>query len=190
VRREPGGVVRVTGSRRVPTVVVAWRGGEFLVDADGRVMADPGPSDALSAEFLRVRGPMLGPVRDDSGRVVYGAPWPGGDVQEAIGLLAYLHEREGALLSRIAAVDLSAYESTPAGELRLVTDRGGVLVWGAPVGASAGGEVSVDRKVEQLRAVLEELREIDRAGSVIPVNLPGVYLDQTIGRAAGGASDG
>jgi len=190
VRREPGGVVRVEGPWRTPTVVVVWGGERFVVGPGGapmRLAAGAEPSGL----FVLVESPMVGPAQREvpgvGRRIAWGEAWPGGDVQEAIELLRFLSEEgRGDTLARIEAVDLSNYEATASGELRLRTDRGGVIVWGAPVGASAGGEVSAERKAENLRAVLEDARGVDGPGSVVRVNLRTVVVDETIG----GGGDG
>lgn len=185
VRREPGGVVRVSGAWRVPTVVVEWAGERYLVASDGSPMRVSDPW-RLSRDFLVVEDPRRGPERDESSGVVYGAAWPGGDVQQAIALLRYLSgEGRTDLLARMEAVELAHFGATTAGELRLRTDRGGVIVWGAPVGVTVGSEVDAGEKVRQLRAVLTRHGDLETSGKVIRINLPDVFIDERIGSGVG-----
>ncbi len=196
VRRLPEQRLEVSGPWRTPKALVQREGLLYLVDGEGRLMFMPerwSPSPVL----LRVYGPELGPPRDRDGRVAWGQPWPGGSVQHAVRLAEYLAHadqeseptgRGPRVLDRIVGVDVSAWSDTPEGLLRLRTDRGGLVVWGAPIGEEPGHEVPVRLKLDQLREALAMSSRWDDAGRKISVNRRSLYLDDPIG--ADGASGG
>ncbi|MEM1166347.1 MAG: hypothetical protein AAGI30_08670 [Planctomycetota bacterium] len=169
IRRVAGNRVLVSGvvARREAAVLVQSRAhgrGEHVIDRFGvplELPADVSPPP----ELFRVFNPTMMPKTITMGgrsRIDRREAWRGADVEAALDLLAFIDQEAGY---SIQGVDLSAYSSR--GELRLITDRGGALVWGGPVGSAHAGEVSDERKLAHLRLVLAEGDRLDRPGELI-----------------------
>ena len=181
VRRETGGVVEIDGRWRTPAAVVSRDGREYLIGVDTAVMRMPPDADAPRGMF-RIISPLADAPRDpESGRVMYGHPWHFDDVRHAIELLEMVARMPQA--DSIVGVDLSEYPRR--GRISLVTDAGCSLVWGAPVNEPAPGEVSVERKMAHLGAILDPARRLDRGQRRIEVFTERVFIDRT---PTGGAS--
>jgi hypothetical protein len=190
VRREPAGWVTVAGEWRAPKAIVERRGELYLVDADGRVLFMP-PSWLPSDRLVRVLNPAQAAPRDANGEIAWGSAWPGGGVHAAIELATYLRSRDvdaretgqPMVFDRLIGVDLSRWSSTAAGHLLLRTDRGGVVVWGAPLGEPAGHEAPAEVKLRQLRQALalDTRDRWDAIGGQISVNQPVMFIDRPIG---------
>lgn len=194
IRRLPGGTIRVSGTWRVPSAVVEYNGDSYLVGADGSPMRLPLDAE-IGSHWYRVIGPSLAPrtrtlERQGIGKIdviAWGEEWPGGDVQDGIALLRLLDASselggvttaEGRLVDRIVAVDLSRYMRTASSELRLRTDLGGTIVWGAPIAQDAPGEVSVGVKIGHIAALLSRGERVDRPGVLLPVTGRVVTIDR------------
>ncbi len=203
LERSPRGTIDIRGTWRQPAVVVRTSGREVLVGYDGAPMMLP-DGQAPSAALIRVVDPIAAPPATTDHatgerRLAWGEPWPGGDVQEAIELLAYIKHGHrstnaqgdavshdgSAILARLDAVDLSAFDETPAGQLLLLSSKGGTIVWGAPIGEESAGEVPPQQKLANLRDILFNAEQWDQRGALIRVNLPTVFFDRSIGRNGG-----
>jgi hypothetical protein len=181
VRREPGGVVEVDGRWRTPAAVVSFEGREYLVGVDTAVMRMPPDAEAPKGMF-RIMDPLADAPRDpETGRLLYGHPWHFDDVKHAIALLEVVARLPEA--DAIVGVDLSEYPKR--GRISLVTDSGCSLVWGSPVGESSPGEVSAERKIAHLGAILDPARRLDRGQRRIEVFTERVSIDRTPGGASG-----
>ncbi|MCA9293512.1 MAG: hypothetical protein KDA20_06840 [Phycisphaerales bacterium] len=176
VRRRPGGVIQVRGAWRTPAAVVVHGSAEYLVDQDGAPLCLP-IGGKPGAKLYRIEHPWSGPPERE-GAIAYGEAWVGGDVQMAIELLKTIATKS-SVASQIRAVDLSNCLGSGSNELRLVTQRGATLVWGAPPSAPAMGEVPTARKLEHLALVLSGTVRLDRPGAPINLHLPVIEIDQS-----------
>lgn len=192
VTRRPSGVIEIDGAWRVPSAVVEHRGGTFLVDHEGvPMMTDAAwrPSDQL----IRIYDPPLTPAQRSDGSIAFGEPWRGGAVRSAIELAAYLRRagdearasNSEPAIDRIAGIDLSDYDATATGRLRLRTHNGGTIVWGAPIDEFAPGEVNTDTKLRQLRQLFASNSGWDQRGGTVSVNLQGLIIERPIGSGGG-----
>lgn len=175
VRRLPGGVIDVDGHWRTPAAVVSRDGRDYLVGVDTAVMRTP-EGAAPPAGMFRILNPLADAPRDpDTGRILYGHPWHFDDVQHAIDLLELVARLPEA--DSIVAVDLADYPRK--GQLSLITNTGCRLVWGAPLDEPAPGEVSVERKMAHLGAILDPARRLDRGQRRIEIFTERVFIDRT-----------
>ncbi len=175
IRREPGGIVRVSAQWRVPAAVVSHNGREFLVARGGEVLRLPSRTPVAKGSMPVVLAPHHAPPGDALG-IVYGQPWGGGDVQAGIALL----ERVIAMPEgkRITGVDLSLYMKT--GHLTLLTDAGSKIVWGSAVNELGPGEVTFERRKARLREILAQ--RLDHSERRIAIYPPVVLVDKTASR--------
>lgn len=176
VRRRPDGVVTVEGKWRVPVAVVRQGGREHLVARGGEILRLPPGVPVAAGSMPVIFGPYALPPTDIHGQVICGKAWPGGDVQDAIALLATLRARPG--FERITGVELYDYMKT--GHLTLVSDTGARFVWGSPIGRNAPGEAAAERRMANLRSILEERR--DAPGYRYEIYTPYVLVDTTMPR--------
>ena len=132
VERGAEGAISVVGDWRTPAVWVRHNGLDRVVDWQGRPMPYAEPSGNLTERSLPlVLGVGRGPVRSgSSGQPLWNELWAPEDIGEALSLLRLLYERE--LIAQVRAIDLSRLGRLK--EVSIVTDRGSVIVWGAPPG--------------------------------------------------------
>lgn len=174
VSRRPGGQVTISGEWRIPAAIVLKHGHTYLVAHSGELLRLPltGAFDATGM-FL-IHEPEAGPPTDQTGAIVYGAPWPYQEVQPAIELL--LAAARTPAIKRIVGVDLRRFADTE--QLTLITDSGCSIVWGSPIGQLAPGEVPVDARLERLATILSQ--RLDEGQAAIDLYLPrAVLIDRT-----------
>lgn len=172
IRRTPEACVDITAEWRVPAAVVQHKGREFLVAMGGEVLRLPPRSPVRKGSMPIITNPRLGPRTDALG-VVFGQPWPGGDVQAAIDLLRLVRRMPEA--KRITGVDLADYIET--GHLTLMTDAGARIVWGSALSELGPGEVPVDTRRARLRDILQT--RFDETQKRIEIHTPVVLVDKT-----------
>ncbi|MBL8747165.1 MAG: hypothetical protein JNK58_12525 [Phycisphaerae bacterium] len=172
VRRTPGGHIDITADWRLPAAVVQHRNREYLVAVGGEVLRLPPRTPVQKGSMPTITNPRLAP-RSDSQGIVYGAVWPGGDVEAAIDLLRNL--RQIPEVKRLVGVDLANYIET--GHLTLVTDAGARIVWGSALSELGPGEVSVDTRRARLRDILQT--RFDQSQRTIEIHTPVVLVDKT-----------
>lgn len=185
LRREPGGIVRIAGEWRIPAAVVRRDGQDYLVARGGELLQLPRNTPLKPGSLFTVMNPFANPPSDRTGRLAYGKPWPGGDVQAAINLLADLHDIPGA--AQIAGIDLSGYMKS--GKLVIVTDRDSRIVWGSALDETAPGEVKPQVKKARLIEFVKTNGRIDAGQRRIEVYSQRPFVDETAAatEGAGGA---
>lgn len=176
VRRKPGGIIEVDADWRSPVAVVRQNGRDLLVARGGEILRLPAGVPVSPGSMPVIFGPFALPPTLESGQVEYGKAWPGGDVQDAIKLIATLRSRPG--YERIVGVELFDYMKS--GHLTLVSDSGARFIWGSPVGRAAPGEAPAERRLANLKSILDERR--DSPGFRYEIYTPYVLVDTTMSR--------
>ena len=166
VRRVNSGLVEIDARFAQPFAVIRDSSGEadHLVDPRGRLLPSAFPV-GQAKHFTAIVGAAFDrPFRP-------GEHWPGPDVTAALKVLHLIQERPWR--RQVAEIDVGAYMREAS--IRLVTDRGCVVLWGRSPGDEYGGEVSADQKLSYLNYHDEHyghidrgfLREIDITGDVV-----------------------
>ncbi len=176
VRRRPGGVIEVDGDWRTPIAVVRQGGREFLVARGGEILRLPPGVPVSPGSMPVILGPYALPPTLANGQPDFGKAWPGGDVQDAISLIVTLRSRPG--YERIVGVDLFDYMKS--GHLTLIADTGARFIWGTPIGRNAPGEAPAERRLANLKSILDERR--DAPGYRYEIYTPYVLVDTTMAR--------
>lgn len=176
VRRRPGGIIEIDADWRAPVAVVRQNARDLLVARGGEILRLPVGVPVAPGSMPVIHGPYALPPTLVSGEIEYGKPWPGGDVQDAIKLIATLRARPG--YERIVGVELFEYMKT--GHLTLVADSGARFIWGSPIGRSAPGEAPPERRLANLKSILDERR--DAPGFRYEIYTPYVLVDTTMSR--------
>lgn len=170
VRREPGGVVRVSGTWRVPAAVVRHGGVDHLVARGGELLPPAYlPGQGGRRVILGASSPP--PSRD--GRPACGRVWGAGpghtgltDVQAGVALLNLIADKPWA--DQVAGVDVAAYARQR--RLELVTARGTRVVWGGAPGEQVFGEASVETRLWRLAEINRRFGRIDAGRGSVDVS--------------------
>lgn len=175
IERLPKGMLEVRATWRSPVAVVRVGQNEHVVAPDASVLYLP-PGTRVEPGTLPVLiNPSHNAPRDDKGRVRFGSPWLGGDVQAGIALLGVIDRL--AHRDRIDAIDLAPYRKN--GFLHLITDSGGTIVWGAAPGEERAEEVDTATKLRHVDDVFTQ--GYDRRQRRIEVNTPVVLINDVVG---------
>jgi hypothetical protein len=94
-----------------------------------------------------------------------GEPWLGGEVHEALSLLALLRGHEAD--RQVAGIDVGNF--VVKRRLELVTDRGHRVWWGGPLGAMNPGEVPVREKLTRLTRLMRDHGRVDADRAVVDI---------------------
>jgi hypothetical protein len=172
VRREAGGVIRLSGRWRIPAAVVRRDGRDYLVSHKGEVL--PLSFAADESTLQAITGTQLDPVRA-GGRVVPGTIWPGADVRAGLDLLSVIASRPWS--NQVAGVDVRDFLGKK--QLALVTRAGGRVIWGGAVNEAIPGQVSVEVKLRRLDALVQQFRSIDAGHRIVEIGGPKVLVDET-----------
>jgi hypothetical protein len=169
VRRVNRELVEIDARFAHPFAVVRDPDGtaDFLVDPRGKLLPRAFPAGRaehftaiVGVGFNRPAGP--------------GQVWQGTDVAAALDILQLISRRPWR--GQVAEIDMSSYLDRDA--IRLVTDRGCVILWGRAPGEERGGEVSAEQKLSYLDYHQEHYGHIDR-GFLQEIDITG---DVVIGR--------
>ena len=160
----PGDVVQVSCDFRAPVALVHWQDAYWYVDADGVRLPD-----ALTVQQVRQ---LLPAGQTPEFRVIEGVahvpasigkPWPGGDVQAGIELIALLDGKPYA--DQIVKIDVTNYAgrvSPNDSQINLITRYGTEIRWGQPPSSKAFFvEQRVDRKLNVLAEAREQTGRVD-----------------------------
>ncbi|MEQ8318064.1 MAG: hypothetical protein RIE77_06285 [Phycisphaerales bacterium] len=156
---------------------------DTAIDASGDVLPLSGPPESLPGlKVILNPASMPGPAdRGDANPT-----WPGQDIQDAIALLALLERERFAV--QITGIDLA--EHGEGQRLLVVTTTGGRVVWGAPPGGEGvyRGEVSEERKLANLRSLVDATGQLDGGQERVEIHWPGTVLigDDAARGGAGG----
>ncbi len=178
--RQDDGVVRVSGTWRVPVAAVRFNDRDHLVTRSAELL--PLSYAQGSSGFKVILGVPSPPP--EPGKV-----WLGGEVQAGLKLLAHLAAVQG--VHQIASVDTTEFATTRS--LTIVTDLGNRILWGGPVDAFSPGQAPTTTKLARLSRLFREHGRVDAGRAVLDVRLAdGVYVHDTAGvlaRAESQAAD-
>jgi hypothetical protein len=169
--RQTDGLVRVTGTWRVPAAAVRCDGQDVLVTTLGEVLpVRYRPETSGYKAVIGVSGPAPLP----------GKAWLGGEVQAGLRLIDLLSTLPPGCPEQIAAVDVSAYGTNRS--LVIVTDLGNRILWGGPLDDFNPGQATAAVKLARLAEVWREHGRVDAGRSILDVRLiDGVYAHDTLG---------
>jgi hypothetical protein len=169
VRRVNRGLVEIHARFATPFAVIREPSGkgDYLVDPGGKLL--PRAFPAGRAEHFTA---IVGVAFDRP--AAPGQVWPGTDVAAALKVLHLVNDRPWH--GQVAEINVASYLKRDA--IRLVTDRGCVIVWGRAPGEERGGEVSAAQKLSYLDYHHEHYGHIDR-GFLQEIDITG---DVVIGR--------
>jgi hypothetical protein len=169
VRRVNLGLVEVDARFARPFAVIREPGAAaaHLVDPRGRLLPRAFPT-GQAGPFTTIVGVGF----DRPSRA--GELWPGSDVTAALKVLHLIHDRPWR--GQVAEINMTSYLREAS--IRLVTDRGCVILWGREPGKEHGGEVSAQQKLSYLDYHHEHYGHIDR-GFLQEIDITG---DVVIGR--------
>lgn len=169
LERVSSGLVRVTGTWRIPAAAVRYDGHDVLVTNQGELLPVKYKPDGSGFKVIvGVSTPAPNP----------GEAWIGGEVQTGIKLLEYL----GSLSSfqQVAAIDLSKYHDDRS--LVIVTELGNRILWGGAPGTFTPGEPEATVKLARLAQLYREFGRIDARRDLVDVRLiNGVFVHDTTG---------
>jgi hypothetical protein len=161
---EPGDTIEIDCDFRAPVALVHWQDAYWYVDAEGVRLPE-----RLSAEQV---ARLIQPGQANAFRIIEGVgkaplapgkPWPGGDVQAGIELIALLADKPFA--DQIVKIDVSNFGgriNPNESQLNLVTRANTEIRWGQPPSSKAFFvEQNPDRKIEYLRAAKRQTGRID-----------------------------
>ncbi len=150
---DPGsaGTVHVRGEWRAPVALVRWQERDHLVAAGGELLPISYPAGSVGT--LKVITGPFGPPPD-----VYGEAWSGGDVQAALGLLAYLQPT--IAFSQVSGIDIADYIKHK--RLVIITDQNTRVVWGSAPGEWRPGEPSTQQKISWLVGLRRDPKHANR----------------------------
>ena len=166
------GAIHISGQWRVPAAVVSHDGREYLIAWGGHLLPKSyAEGEAYARDGVRViSGVAFGPPADEQHRLRYGRRWPGKDLRAALELLALLQDR--AYFDQVAGIALSQRAAPAEGlTLTITTPEGTRVVWGGPPNESGvhRGEVSRDRKLSNLDALVRRFGRIDAGRELVEV---------------------
>lgn len=144
---------------------------DTAIDADANVLPMSGPPESFPG-LKAILNPSRLPSPKDATDT--NPAWPGQDVRDAIALLALLAGEKFA--TQVSGIDLA--EHAEGRRLLIVTTTGGRAVWGAPPGGEGiyRGEVTDDKKLANLRELVEATGHLDGGQARIEIHWPGTVL--------------
>jgi len=147
VRRHALDRIEVEAVFLQPFAAVIDRDGEHLVDPRGRLLPD-GYQMGPGGHFIRITGVAFDrPARP-------GEQWIGADLTAALHVIRMIVTR--SWWRQVIAVDVSDVE-----RMRLTSQRNCRIIWGAPPGEEAIGEVTAEQKLSRLDYLDEQFGRID-----------------------------
>lgn len=166
--------ITIDGPFRQPYALVRSGNLDYLVDITGTrlpVSYQAGQIDLLIA----ITGTQTFPPQP-------GSVWPGSDVSDGLALIRLLYNdgrtsettKPRPWLDQVKAIDVSNSDGSRRDQPRIViiTERGGRIIWGRPVGQEFGVEIPPHEKLRLLDLEYAERRRIDHAQGDLRINLP------------------
>lgn len=181
VRREPGGLVTITGQWRIPSAVIRRDGKDHLISWDGKPMPvvwEEGQAQLPVLTGVAHAAPSTGSAPE------YTGAWPGEDVQAGLELLRLI--RSKPWLKQVASIDVTNFEKERT--LSLKTVAGGQINFGGRPNKPRLGEASTPAKIATIESILRKTGSIDNGGRVYDVWWQGQALEIDVSASAG--SDG
>ncbi|MFI4917322.1 MAG: hypothetical protein ACIAS6_12555 [Phycisphaerales bacterium JB060] len=154
---------------------------DTAIDADANVLPLSGPPESFPGLKV-ILNPSRIPRPADASDL--NPSWPGQDVRDAISLLGLLLVED--FEPQVIGIDLA--EHGQGRRLLIVTSTGGRVVWGAPPGGEGvyRGEVTDEKKLANLRGLLEATGQLDGGQERVEIHWPGTVLIGDDGRRGGG----
>lgn len=178
LQRKPGGEIHVTASWRIPVALVRKNDRDYLVGRDAAPIRIPDGFKPMTGLYV-IENPLLEPPTEN-GKLAYGTPWSGGDVQAALDLLDVL--KDSPAQQQITGIDLAEYLTKDEPKLLIVTDRRTKIVWGSAIGELAPGQVPIERRIARLEQQLRGFGRIDAQQERLEIYTPVVLVDKTAQR--------
>jgi len=160
VRRAKLDVVEVEAKFVRPYAVIRDARGHHLVDDQGKLLPkfwklseQPARRDAETGQkrpIISITGPRFD-------RPAVGEAWEGTDVAAGLRLLQVLDRQPWR--DQIKEVDVSAYLDD--GPIRLITEIGGVIVWGGAPGEEPALEILAEEKLRRLKYLSDHYKRVD-----------------------------
>lgn len=156
VERGGPGEMRISGKWRLPAAAVRTSDKEILVGWDGRPL--PVVYDRLGSSGMQfIAGPIEDPVMAAPGKPDCSKPWPGGDVDAGLELLALLAKQPYA--RQVAGVQIGSHKDEKS--LEIISREGGKIVWGGRPSKPMIGEASTEAKLGKLEWLTRTYGRID-----------------------------
>lgn len=178
VVRRAGGTIDIDATWRVPVALVRKNNRDYLIGSDAAPIRIPDGFKPMPGLYV-IQNPLLEPPAE-AGKLAYGTPWSGGDVQAALNLLLLL--KDSPAQQQITGIDLSEYLTKEEPKLLIVTDRGTKIVWGSAIGELAPGQVPIERRLARLEQQLRGFGRIDAQQERLEIYTPVVLVDKTAQR--------
>jgi hypothetical protein len=166
--QQPGDTIEIDAEFRAPVALVRDRDSYWYVDAAGvrlpeKLTAEQAGqlisqknANGRGANFRIIDGVIEPPV-------AAGLPWPGGDVQAGIEMIALLADKPFA--DQIVKIDVSNFGgrvNPNESQLNLITRYGTEVRWGQPPSSTAFFvEQRVNRKLEYLQQARQQTGRVD-----------------------------
>lgn len=165
----------IDGPFRQPFALVRHGGLDHLVDEHGIVLPPRYPAEDNVDVLIRLEG-----VRSAAPSV--GQAWPGGDVEDGLGLIAFLQERNPLWLDQVAAVEVSNFDGShknrnrPRLVIKSINDL--EIGWGRAVGREGGIEHSADDKLRLIDLDFMQRKMLGHTTGMLMVNLNPSTIDR------------
>mgnify|MGYP000417148924 CR=1 FL=1 len=169
VKREPGGVIHITGAWRVPVAAVRVLGNDLPVSRVGRIM--PIPYEVGQSDMPVVLGMQGLPPLNPDGGLNFKARWEATDLEAGLELLDLLRERPYA--ARLVGVDVSGFAHSRC--LTLLVDSGAQIRWGGRIGTFNPAEVPTHIKLDRLDVLFRD--DPRRSDDDAPADDPTLVVD-------------
>lgn len=177
VRREPGGLVTITGQWRIPSAVIRRDGKDHLISWDGKPMPviwEEGQAQLPVLTGVAHPAPTAGSVPD------YVSAWTGEDVQAGLELLRLIKNKPW--MKQVASIDVSSFEKDKT--LAIKTVAGGQVNFGGRPNKPRLGEASTAAKIATIESILRKTGSIDNGGRVYDVWWQGQALEIDVSASA------
>lgn len=184
---QPGDVIELDCDFRAPVALVHWDGMYRYVDSEGVVLPEKLSAQQVqylirpgnSPTFYIIQGVARAPKAD-------GTPWPGGDVQAGIEMVALLANQPYA--NKFIKIDVSNFagrRSPHESQINLVTRDGSEIRWGQPPSSKAFfAEQKVDRKLDVLSKAYTATGKVDMNQPWIDLRFDTPTVPDARGRAS------
>ncbi|MEM9064241.1 MAG: hypothetical protein AAGB51_02000 [Planctomycetota bacterium] len=170
VRRMAGERIEISGDWRSAVAAVRHGRRDYPVAADGARLPIDYDLDTSGLPLILDVREAPPTQRDAAGEVVadYRTPWSGQDVGRSILLIRALRSQD--FWAQVAGVKVRHPESR--GGLTLITDRGGLVIWGSEPGTFKAGEVAEADRLTRLREYYQRHGRIDLDRPLIDISKP------------------
>ncbi|HEY0008331.1 MAG TPA: hypothetical protein VGB55_06385 [Tepidisphaeraceae bacterium] len=187
-REQAGDTIEVDCVFRAPVALVHWLDDYWYVDAEGVRLPEKLSADQVAYLLRPGASPQLRVIDGvATARPPIAKPWPGGEVQAAIEIIALLSEKQYDEIIKIDVSNFNGRLNKNNSQLNLITRYGTEVRWGQPPSAKAFfNEQRVDRKLEYLSQAKEQTGRVD-------MNMPWIDLrfdSPTVPDARGSAAVG